>query len=273
MDERKKEERMFHDKLRDENFGQRWSPELEKIIQENPMWSNMKFYSIERKSRNFVLNWLSQNCKNKKILDYCCGNGEDAIFVAKNGAEEIIGIDISEKNIETARSYSDQLKMNNVEFRKGNVEEVPLPKENADIVLANCVFNLQDDKQKVADEMYRICDHNALACVSDFVVIHDIPEGLRKDGAELAGCIGGAENIDTFMNYFRKTGFQNVEVVEMKKVHLPMDVFEKHLSAEDVQKYKDVNSDKGIFSVTLIGEKPATCASETCCGNPDKHKN
>ncbi len=209
-----------------------------------------------------------------RVVEFGSGTGNDVLAAAQVVGEKgkVVGIDISEKNIETACSYSEQFKFNNVEFRKGNVEEVPLPKEYADIVLANCVFNLQSDKQKVADEMYRICDHNALTCVSDFVVIHDIPDGLRKDGAELAGCIGGAEKIDTFMNYFRKTGFQNVEIVEMKKVHLPMDIFEKHLSADEVTKYKDVNSDRGIFSVTLIGEKPATCSAETCCGNPDKHQ-
>jgi hypothetical protein len=75
------------------------------------------------------------------------------------------------------------------------------------------------------------------------------------------------------MNYFRKTGFQNVEIVEMKKVHLPQDVFEKHLSAEEVEKYKDVKSDLGIFNVTLVAEKPSTCSPDTCCCNPDKHKN
>jgi ubiquinone/menaquinone biosynthesis C-methylase UbiE len=209
------------------------------------------------------------------VVEFGSGTGNDVLAAAQvvGPKGKVIGIDMSDNNIQTAREYSDQLRFSNVEFRKGNVEDVPIPKEYADIVLANCVFNLQENKQKVADEMYRICDHNALACVSDFVIIHDIPEGLRKDGAELAGCIGGAENIDTFMNYFRKTGFQNVEVVEMKKVHLPTDIFEKHLSAEDVVKYKDINSDKGIFSVTLIGEKPATCQAETCCGNPHKHQN
>jgi len=210
-----------------------------------------------------------------RVVEFGSGTGNDVLAAAQvvGATGKVVGIDISEKNIQTARDYSDQLRMNNVEFRQGNVKEVPLTKEYADIVLANCVFNLQENKQKVADEMYRICHHNGLACVSDFVVIHDIPNGLREDGGKLAGCIAGAENIDTFMNYFRKTGFQNVEIVEMKKVHLPMDVFEKHLSAEEIIKYKDVQSDKGIFSVTLIGEKPATCSAETCCGNPDKHKN
>ncbi|MCF8368655.1 MAG: methyltransferase domain-containing protein [Bacteroidales bacterium] len=210
-----------------------------------------------------------------RVVEFGSGTGNDVLAAAQmvGPTGKVVGIDMSEKNIQLSRDYSDQLKLNNVEFRHGNVEEVPLAKEFANIVLANCVFNLQENKQKVADEMYRICDHNGLVCISDFVTIHDIPLGLRQDGAELAGCIGGAENLETFMNYFRKTGFQNVEIVEMKKVHLPQDIFEKNLSAEDVEAYKDVNSEKGIFSVTLIGEKPTTCSPETCCCNSDKHKN
>ncbi len=210
-----------------------------------------------------------------RVVEFGSGTGNDSLAAAQmiGPTGKVIGVDLSEKNVKTARDYADQLRATNVEFRQGDIQEAPVAKEFADIVLANCVFNLQDDRQKVADEMYRVCHHNGLACVSDFVVIHDIPLGLREDGAKLAGCIGGAENIDTFMNYFRKTGFQNVEIVEMKKVHLPQDVFEKHLSAEDVEKYKDVKSDHGIFNVTLIAEKPSTCSPDTCCCNPDKHKN
>ena len=184
-----------------------------------------------------------------RVVEFGSGTGNDVLAAAQmvGPSGKVVGIDLSEKNIRTARDYSDQLRATNVEFRQGDIHDAPVAKEFADIVLANCVFNLQDDKQKVADEMYRICHHNGLACVSDFVVIHDIPLGLREDGAQLAGCIGGAENIDTFMNYFRKTGFQNVK--------------------------KDVKSDVGIFNVTLIAEKPSTCSPETCCCNPDKHKN
>lgn len=210
-----------------------------------------------------------------RVVEFGSGTGNDVLAAAQVVGEKgkVVGIDISEKNIKTAQDYSDQLKMNNVEFRQGDVREVPLPKEFANIVLANCVFNLQEDRQKVADEMYRVCDHNGLACVSDFVVIQDIPLGLREEAASLAGSIGGAEKINDFVDYFKKTGFQNVEIVEMKKVHLPQDVFEKHLSAEEVEEYKDVKSDKGIFSVTLVGEKPTSCSPETCCCNSEKHQN
>ena len=210
-----------------------------------------------------------------RVVEFGSGTGNDVLAAAQmvGAAGKVVGIDISEKNVETARQYTDQLKVNNVEFRQGDIQNVPLPKEYADIVYTNCVFNLQKDKQKVADEMYRICHHNGLACVTDFVIIHDIPVGLRLEAAQLAGCIGGAEKIEEFMNYFRKTGFDHVEIVEMKKVHLPDDIFEKHLTPEQVEKYKDVQSDEGIFSVTLVGEKPSTCSPDTCCCNDDKHRN
>jgi len=209
------------------------------------------------------------------VVEFGSGTGNDVLAASQvvGPTGKVVGIDLSEKNIQTARDYSDQLRATNVEFRQGDIHEAPVAKEYADIVLANCVFNLQEDKQKVADEMYRICHHNGLVCLSDFAIIHDIPQGLREDGAKLAGSIGGVENMNTFVNYFRKTGFQHVEIVEMQKVHLPKDVFEKHLSPEDVEKYKDVKSDLGIFNVTLIAEKPGNCNPETCCSNPDKHKN
>jgi ubiquinone/menaquinone biosynthesis C-methylase UbiE len=210
-----------------------------------------------------------------RVVEFGSGTGNDVLAAAQmvGNSGKVVGVDLSEKNIQISRSNADQLKINNVEFRQGDIQHAPLPEEYADVVFANCVFNLQNEKQKVADEMYRVCDHNGLVCISDFVIMHDIPEGLRLEGTQLAGCIGGAEKIDDFIAYFSKTGFQHVEVVEMNKVHLPDDVFEKYLSPEEVENYKDVNSDKGIFTVTLIGEKPATCAPETCCCNPDKHKN
>jgi arsenite methyltransferase len=210
-----------------------------------------------------------------RVVEFGSGTGNDCLAAAQvvGPTGKVIGIDISDKNVTTARDYLDKLRISNVEFRTGDINNAPLPKEYADIVFTNCVFNLQENKQKVADEMYRVMDHNGLICVSDFVTIHPIPDGLKKDGGEIAGCIAGAENIEDFMAYFRKTGFINIEVVEMNKVYLPDDIFYKHLTHEQVENYKSINSDEGIFSVTLVGEKPESCSAETCCCNPDKHKN
>lgn len=108
MELRKQQEKEFHDKIRTvrgdtQVTATRWSPELEYTIKTNPLWRNMKYYSIEKKSRDMVLNWFKENCRGKRVLDYCCGNGEDGIFIAQNGAREVIGIDISDVSIENCR--------------------------------------------------------------------------------------------------------------------------------------------------------------------------
>ena len=210
-----------------------------------------------------------------RVVEFGSGLGRDSVSMAPavGPTGKVIGIDKSEQNITAAREYIDSLKISNVEFRHGDIEAVPLPKEYANVIYSSCVFNLQANKQKVADEMYRICDHSGLVCVSDFVTINPIPDDLRKEASEVAGCIAGAEDVETFMNYFRKTGFNSGGIVEVNKVKLPDELLEKYLTAEMIQKYNDIDSDDGIFSVTLVVEKPETCSAETCCGNPDKHKN
>jgi arsenite methyltransferase len=210
-----------------------------------------------------------------RVVEFGSGLGHDTITMAKavGLSGKVVGIDKSEENINSARQYLDSLKISNVEFRHGDIEAVPLPNEYADVIYSSCVFNLQSNKQKVADEMYRICDHSGLVCVSDFVTINPIPDNLRVEASEIAGCIAGAEDVETFMNYFRKTGFNSGGIVEVNKVKLPEELLEKHLTPEMILKYNDIESDDGIFSVVLVVEKPETCSAETCCGNPDKHKN
>lgn len=210
-----------------------------------------------------------------RVVEFGSGLGHDCISAAGivGPTGKVIGIDKSEQNINTARGILDSLKVNNVEFRLGDIEAVPLPSEFANVIYASCVFNLQTNKQKVADEMYRVCDHNGYVCVSDFVIINDIPDDLRKEASTFAGAIAGAEKAEVFMGYFQKTGFSQGGIVEVNKVELPMEILEKHLDADMIKKYNDINSDEGIFSVVLVVEKPETCQAETCCHNPDKHKN
>jgi arsenite methyltransferase len=210
-----------------------------------------------------------------RVVEFGSGNGNDCISAATvvGPTGKVIGIDKSEKNIETARGILDNSEVTNVEFRQGDIEAAPVPDEYADVIYASCVFNLQSNKQKVADEMYRVVKHSGFVCVSDFVILNDIPEALRKEASAIAGCIEGAERADAFMDYFRKTGFTQGGIVEVNKVKLPDDLLKKYLDEEMIVKYNDINSDEGIFSVVLVVEKPETCNAETCCHNADKHKN
>ncbi|PKP50355.1 MAG: hypothetical protein CVT94_01775 [Bacteroidetes bacterium HGW-Bacteroidetes-11] len=210
-----------------------------------------------------------------RVVEFGSGLGNDSFSAAMaiGPSGKVIGIDFSEKNINTARGILDSIDLTNVEFRQGNIEAAPVADEWADIIYSTCVFNLQSNKQKVADEMYRVVKHSGYVCVSDFVILNDIPEGLRRDAAEFAGCIAGVERADIFMDYFRNTGFEKGGIVEVKKVKLPDEMLAKHLDAKTIGSYNDIDSEDGIFSIVLVVEKPESCNAETCCHNPDKHKN
>lgn len=210
-----------------------------------------------------------------RVVEFGSGNGSDSITAAQvvGASGKVIGIDHSEKNIETSRQLLDSSAITNVEFRLGSIEAAPVPDEYADVIYSTCVFNLQSNKQKVADEMYRVVKHNGYVCVSDFVILEPIPDDLRKEASAIAGCIQGAQTANEFMDYFKKTGFTQGGIVEVNKVKLPDDLLNKYLSPEMVERYNDINCDEGIFSVVLVVEKPETCNAETCCHNVDKHKN
>jgi len=210
-----------------------------------------------------------------RVVELGSGTGDDAQIAASavGTTGKVIGIDNNALNIDKARMKADSMQVNNLEFRHGDIEAIPVADEYADVIFATCVFNLQRNKQKVADEMYRICRHNGFVCVSDFVILTDIPEGLRQEAAEIAGSIRGAEDVNSFMDYFRKTGFANGGIVEVNKVQLPEDLLAKYLDPAMTKKYNDPDSDEGIFNVVLVAEKPETCNPATCCHNQDKHKN
>jgi SAM-dependent methyltransferase len=210
-----------------------------------------------------------------RVVEFGSGLGHDCIGAATvvGPSGKVIGIDISDSNLKLAREILDSTGVNNVEYRQGDITSAPVADEYADVIFATCVFNLQKDKQKVADEMYRVCKHNGYVCVSDFVTLKDIPDALRMEASEVAGSIAGVEQVNTFMDYFRKTGFTQGGIVEVNKVKLPDAILAKYLSDEMITRYNDIDSDEGIFSVVLVVEKPETCSAETCCHNPEKNKN
>jgi ubiquinone/menaquinone biosynthesis C-methylase UbiE len=158
---RKELERQFHNSIRKINddphvADTRWTPELEDTIKSNPLWVNMKYYSVERRSRNMVLKWFSQNCTGKRVLDYCCGNGEDSLYVAQNGARQVIGIDISDVSIENCRKRAESLKLGNIlSYEVQDAEKTSFKDSSFDIITEyGSLHHL--DLAKACAEMSRI---------------------------------------------------------------------------------------------------------------------
>ena len=203
--------------------------------------------------------------KGDTVVDLGSGAGNDC-FVARAITGEqgkVIGIDFTDKMIEKARENADKLGFNNVEFRLGDIENIPLSENRADVVVSNCVLNLVPDKRKAFAEMFRILKSGGHFSVSDIVLEGVLPENIQKAGEMYAGCVAGAIQKQEYLNIINQAGFSNVKVQKEKPIIIPDDILSGYLSAKEIEDYK--KSGVGIFSITVYGEKQKDCCGTDCC--------
>jgi len=192
------------------------------------------------------------------VIDLGSGAGNDC-FVARHEtgpSGKVIGIDFSEAMIRKARTNAEKLGFNNVEFRYGDIENMPVSENLADVIVSNCVLNLVPDKPHVIAEIYRVLKPGGHFSISDIVHVGKLPDPLRKDAEMYAGCVAGAIQKDEYLSMIRETGFVNITVQKEKTITLPDDTLRQHLSEDEITAYK--NDDHGIFSITVYAEKPLT---------------
>lgn len=190
------------------------------------------------------------------VIDLGSGAGNDC-FVARHEtgpSGKVIGIDFTEAMLKKARENADRLQFNNVEFRYGDIEEMPIANNVADVVVSNCVLNLVPNKNEVVAEIFRVLKPGGHFSISDVVLVGELPEKL-KDAAELyAGCVSGAIQKETYMNAIHQNGFKNVSLQKEKAIVIPDDILSQYLTPTELEGYK--NSNSGIYSVTVYAEKP-----------------
>ena len=198
------------------------------------------------------------------ILDLGSGAGNDCFIARELTGEKgkVLGLDFTEEMVNKARINADKLGFNNVEFRKGDIEQMPIGGESIDIVVSNCVLNLVPDKTKAFSETYRVLKANGHFSMSDVVLKGKLPEGLKNDAEMYAGCVSGAIQKDAYLNIIKETGFENISVQKEKAVILPDAILKNYLSDAEIVSYK--NEEFGVFSITVFGQKPA-CAPDCCC--------
>ncbi len=195
------------------------------------------------------------------VLDLGSGAGNDC-FVARSLVGEsgkVIGVDMTEAMIEKAKRNAQALGYANVEFRLGEIEDLPLAANRVDVVVSNCVLNLVPNKQQAFKETYRVLKPQGHFSISDIVLSGQLPEGLRKDAELYAGCVSGAIQLEEYLALIEQTGFVNIQVQKKRLIVLPDDILTRYLNAAELEAYK--GSGTGIYSITVYGEKPAT----TCC--------
>jgi arsenite methyltransferase len=165
--------------------------------------------------------------------------------------------------IEKAKSNAKKLGFTNVEFRQGDIENMPLAANIADVVVSNCVLNLVPDKKQAFAETFRVLKKGGHFSVSDIVLVGELPEGLRKSAEMYAGCVPGAIQKDEYLSIIEKTGFTKINVQKEKRIVLPDEILKDYLSIDQVEELKKGMT--GIFSITVYAEKPEACCAPGCC--------
>ncbi|MBV8388229.1 MAG: arsenite methyltransferase [Mucilaginibacter sp.] len=197
------------------------------------------------------------------VIDLGSGAGNDCFIARAETGEsgKVIGIDFTEAMINKSRENAEKLGFNNVEFRFGDIENMPVSANIADVIVSNCVLNLVPNKSAVIKDIYRVLKPGGHFSISDVVLIGTLPDGLRKSAEMYAGCVAGAIQKEVYLELIRQNGFENVSIQKEKIITLPADILKEHLSEEEFLKFQSGST--GIFSVTVYAEKPS--ASKACC--------
>lgn len=205
--------------------------------------------------------------KGDTVIDLGSGAGNDC-FVARAETGEtgkVIGIDFTEAMIDKARSNAEKLGFNNVEFRQGDIEKMPVTANVADVIVSNCVLNLVPNKQAVFAEMYRVLKPDGHFSISDIVLTGELPEKIKSAAEMYAGCVASAIDKDEYLNYVSKVGFANMQIQKEKAIIVPDDILKNYLNDEEIAQYK--LNETVIRSITVYAEKPVDCCKPNsgCC--------
>jgi SAM-dependent methyltransferase len=149
------------------------------------------------------------------VLDLGSGGGIDVFFASKKVGPKgkVIGIDMTEKMIKKSRETAKKYGYKNVDFRLGEIENLPIEDNSIDTIISNCVINLSPDKEKVFKEAYRVLKHGGRIMISDLVTEGELPDEIKKSFDAWAGCVAGALEKNDYLNKIRKAGFKNVKIV------------------------------------------------------------
>ncbi|HUR12185.1 MAG TPA: arsenite methyltransferase [Flavitalea sp.] len=205
---------------------------------------------------------FAQIKKGDVVIDLGSGAGNDA-FIAQHETGEtgkVIGIDFSEAMIERAQSNARARNVSNVEFMLGDIENLPLADNIADVVVSNCVLNLAPDKNAVFAEIYRVLKPGGHFSISDIVLEEELPQSLSEATEMHVGCIAGAVRRDTYLELIRNNKFAKVTIQKEKTISIPGNEWMKDLSKEDIDSFQNK-----ITSITVYAEKPEGCCSPGCC--------
>lgn len=196
------------------------------------------------------------------VVDLGSGAGLDCFIAAKqigkNG--KVIGVDMTAEMIERARENAAKGGFDNVEFRLGEIENLPVADDAADIIISNCVINLSPDKNRVFEESFRVLKPGGRMMVSDIVLMKELPERIKQSIQAYIGCLSGADMKSEYLRKIEDAGFQDVRIVEENI--FPVDLMQNDPTAQAIYKELAVTPEElerlqdAIVSIRVSAEKP-----------------
>lgn len=193
--------------------------------------------------------------KGDTVIDIGSGAGNDCFLarVETGDTGKVIGIDFSEAMTSIASSISDKHGFNNIEFLLGDIENLSLSNEIADVIVSNCVLFLVPNKEKAFKEIFRVLKPGGHISISDIVFIGEFPENVRKAAEMQSLCVSGAIQKDDYIAIIEKNGFKNIKIQKEKAIVIPNEILSNFLSPDEAAHFKE--SSAGIFSITVYAEK------------------
>ncbi len=205
------------------------------------------------------------------VIDLGSGAGNDAFIARKLTGEKgkVIGIDFTDAMIAKARTNAEKLGLQNVEFRQGDIEDMPVTSNHADVIVSNCVLNLVPNKHKVISEIFRVLKPGGHFSISDIVLEGNLPDKWKEVAELYAGCVSGAIQRSEYLDIIKDAGFANIVLQKDKPITLPDEILANYLSSDEIAEYK--NGQTKITSITVYAEKPSKPARLSHAGGDDRN--
>lgn len=191
------------------------------------------------------------------VLDLGSGAGLDA-FIARQEVGDsghVIGVDMTAEMIAKARENAGKSHLDNVEFRLGEIEFLPVLSDSIDVVISNCVLNLVPDKQRAFAEIFRVLKPGGRFCISDVVSSRELPDWVKDIAEAYAGCVSGTIPKGDYLQLIEDAGFGSVEVASERRIDIPAELIDKSLTRQQSEEARD--SDLHVLSITVTATKKA----------------
>lgn len=189
------------------------------------------------------------------VVDLGSGAGNDCFIARKIVGESgrVIGLDMTSAMIDKAKANAQKLGYQNVEFVLGEIENIPLEADQADVVVSNCVMNLVPNKLKAFQETFRILKSGGHFSISDIVLEGALPPKLAEAAAMYTGCVAGALARSEYLSIVKEAGFGQITIQKEREISLPDDLLLSYIGESGLKEYKE--SKIGIYSITLFAKK------------------